>query len=158
MSFKEMKFRVDGTDHSVQIQKALFAAGYEWDMCSPDNDQGVHYDDRPFLYTEKDGGILYGTSEEFFAADCSTECELRNGVIVKAGATRLIEHEGIKYEVPAWANYLTRDCKERDVFAWEEKPEWKGELLGYQDNSMAKRCRVLPYVEPKPEGYFFVEI
>lgn len=80
--------------------------------------------------------------------------------------TKIVEVEGVKYEVPSWANHLTRDTSttpapgslSEHVFAWENEPTWTGTGTGYRYRNNSKRQRVFPYVEPKPVGHFNVAV
>ena len=60
--FKDMKFRVRDEEHSKQIQETLFGLGYKWATGEP----GVNYTYCQYLYTNNDGDLCYGTTEEFF--------------------------------------------------------------------------------------------
>jgi hypothetical protein len=69
---------------------------------------------------------------------------------------KIVEHDGVKYQVPGWATYLTRDSSNRGVFAWEKRPEWDRNA-GYWTFE-GQRHVVQPYIEPLPEGNFFTKI
>lgn len=61
--FSNMKFRVNSPEHSKKIQEHLFTLGYKW-IC--ETHFVVEKTDKPFLYTEEDGKITYGTNEDYF--------------------------------------------------------------------------------------------
>lgn len=69
---------------------------------------------------------------------------------------RLYIHEGVKYELPEWANFVTRDNEEAALFAWQNKPEYSTGIGFYTDKG--QRERINPYVVPIPEGAFIVEL
>lgn len=75
--------------------------------------------------------------------------------------TKIVKHDGVEYEVPDWAKFLTRDGTLFSVFAWEKQPVWK-DVHNEWAHDLSKptgmiRC-VEPYVKPKPEGNFFTPI
>jgi hypothetical protein len=74
---------------------------------------------------------------------------------------RLYNHEGVDYELPEWAKYVTKDSKEATkLYAWEGKPTYEhGKHASGYINSSGKRLDVLrPYVKPLPEGAFIAEV
>lgn len=73
---------------------------------------------------------------------------------------KLFNHEGVDYVVPEWAKYVTFDgheCGSKSLFAWENKPEHKGDDAGFRaDRGMFARMR--KYVKSLPEGAFIKEV
>lgn len=83
---KAMKFRVKDEQHSKEIQEALFAAGYGW---GGRKTTAVENEEKPFLYAEKDGYILYSdeySAETFFNRQPNEETVLFMGSFVSANA------------------------------------------------------------------------
>lgn len=72
--FKNMKFRVNSSEHSKQIQEHLFTLGYKW-ICEVR--QAVEKTDKPFLYVEECGQITYGDTEEYFKNSIHKEYTLQ---------------------------------------------------------------------------------
>ena len=54
--FENLKFEISNPEHSEAIQKCLFELGYSW--FGPV--EVFHFTDKPFLYCEEDGEILFG--------------------------------------------------------------------------------------------------
>jgi hypothetical protein len=72
---------------------------------------------------------------------------------------RLYEHEGVQYELPDWAKFVTCDGTSRSLFAWENKPETdQSERSCYFYTSEGKRDTLRKYVKPLPEGAFIEEL
>lgn len=77
---------------------------------------------------------------------------------------KIVEHEGVKYSVPTWAKFLTRDKAGDTVYCFDVKPDWAP--CGYSTKPEWRvpagvKGRVYTaevYVEPKPEGNFIKEI
>ena len=80
--------------------------------------------------------------------------------VVPEATTKIVTHEGVSYEVPAYATCLTRDSVGKDAYYWENTPAWSSDL-GYWPSSglhgelfgIAQVC-----VPPKPDGHFIVAI
>jgi len=60
--FKEMKFRVNSETESRIIQQELFKLGYSWD-----DGHSVQYTNQNYLYTDLEGCIKFGASEDRFS-------------------------------------------------------------------------------------------
>lgn len=71
--------------------------------------------------------------------------------------SKFVTYEDVRYEVPSWANHLTRDEIGTDVFAWEFEPKWT-EDKGWYHSRIGKSDIIKPYVKPKPEGNFKISI
>jgi len=67
--FKNMKFRVFSSEHSKEIQEALFEMGYVWSGESKPKLDSTNFS---FLYT-KDSRIKYGMSLDSFEKDIREE-------------------------------------------------------------------------------------
>lgn len=78
--------------------------------------------------------------------------------------TKIVEHDGVKYEVPGWGVALTRDTSVRPaanahnttVFVWESAPTWS-DSYGYA-NPKGRRAEAKVYVKPLPVGNFNIAI
>lgn len=68
-TFKAMKFRVKDFEHSCKIQEYLFSMGYEW----PSSGVSIRQDVFKFIYTESNGAIVHGQTEEVFEAALENE-------------------------------------------------------------------------------------
>ncbi|TXG86108.1 MAG: hypothetical protein E6R13_01090 [Spirochaetes bacterium] len=67
--FKAMKFRVKDFEHSCKIQEYLFSIGYEL----PCSGVKISQDNLKFIYTELNGFILYGETEQVFEDSLENE-------------------------------------------------------------------------------------
>lgn len=70
---------------------------------------------------------------------------------------RLFNHEGVDYELPKWAKYVTCDGKGKTPFAWECKPKHTDDLGYWHDTVEGEVERLKPYVK-LPEGAFIAEV
>lgn len=75
---KLMKFKVKNPEHSAEIQKALFKAGYRW----PSSGMSVVYKNSSYLYTGTDF-IAHGSQQDYFDNSCLQEMFVVNGEIVE---------------------------------------------------------------------------
>jgi len=77
---------------------------------------------------------------------------------------KIVEHDGVKYKVPGWANYITRDKADDAVYCFDVKPEWSKiadhlEPEWHLAVEVEGRVDVAEiYVETLPAGNFFKEI
>jgi hypothetical protein len=81
-------------------------------------------------------------------------------VVEEAPTMKIVEHDGIEYEVPSFATALTRDGVASFVFWWEKAPTWTKEY-GYMNEPSDRTNRhdiASVYVAPMPEGSFMVSI
>lgn len=56
---------------SGEIQEVLLKAGFLWDKNS--ESQKIESTDEPFLYTDNEGSLMYGSNMEFFIRDTNEE-------------------------------------------------------------------------------------
>lgn len=73
-TFKNMKFRVSTSEHSKEIQEALFEMGYKWN--GHHKQSLLEYPNYSYIYTDEEGIILYGSWEPTFVQDLSEEYTL----------------------------------------------------------------------------------
>lgn len=108
----------------------------------------------PVIARVDDPGSIYHENG-FFAGDFEMVTET-----TASTDTKLVQHEGITYEVPRWAKFLTRDKTDKPVFYWEFSPKWHNDDMGWyhSDVNVGRNGRVVPYVAPKPAGNFNVAI
>lgn len=62
--FKKMRFIVESPEHSKLIQEALFKLGYKW----PVEGTTLAHFDKPYLFGDDDGDLLYSTSHHLSLA------------------------------------------------------------------------------------------
>lgn len=153
-----MKFRTPTAADSERIQRALFAQGAQW-MAS---DTKPQYTSSKFIFVSTNGCMTHGGSEDYFNKHDNVEYVIdRDGDVAlpppAVPARKVVEFDGQKYDVPGYTKFVTRDATGKSVFAWSEKPDWRGALEGYYTGK-GQRERVYVYVEPKPEGCLMVEV
>jgi hypothetical protein len=82
---------------------------------------------------------------------------VEDGEIVNVPATKIVEHDGVQYEVPGYATSLSRDGEGSAVYFWEHAPTWT-KSNGYYHTPGAGSSRngvAKPYI---PAGNFMVAI
>lgn len=109
------------------------------------------------------GGNVYVTDPGPYKGNglCPSDYE-----VVVDKATKIVTHEGKRYEVPVWVKFLTRDATGSPVTGFEFEPEWTdcdGEWENPQwCNKVSGKGRVAQnikeYVPAKPEGNFIREV
>lgn len=110
-------------------------------------------------------GDIIEVSEKRVSANCHKTSDDRwvfaEDFVVIPDQPRLYTHDGIQYELPEWATYVTRDGVDKLVFAWEFKPENTGEGTNYanfQDNKHNGKRKLLKAYIPLPEGAFIEDV
>lgn len=68
---KAMKFRVHSPEHSEAIQERLFKLGYSWF-----SGKNTQFQDKPFLYTKKNGYVLHDGALEVFLKEDAIQTTL----------------------------------------------------------------------------------
>lgn len=85
--FKNQKFKVASPAHSRAIQYELFKQGYKW---TGHNGSVYEYEDKTALFTDDDGYILYGNSEDSFF---ETSKQYKEVTVVTKTVTKLVVTE-----------------------------------------------------------------
>lgn len=100
--------------------------------------------------------------KDFFCKDetgdiLKVDCKIVAEAVAAQAATKIVIHEGVSYEVPAYATCLTRDSVGKSVYHWENTPTWHSPKFGYMEAG-GKRGIATVYVPPKPDGHFILAI